>query len=69
VTYASSAFSEYEEFQLRDINSEDKIVEAVREAYEDDKILKKQLEYVNMNHKADAVVSKLMRVYESVIEN
>jgi glycosyltransferase involved in cell wall biosynthesis len=69
VTYVSSTFPEYGEFQPKDVDSEDKIVEAVREALASDGILKKQQEYLNMNHKVDAVLKKLMSIYDSVTKS
>lgn len=66
VTFVSSVFPEYAEFPSKDVNSEDKIVEAVREACTNANILKKQREYVEMNHETTAVLKKLMRIYGSV---
>jgi len=67
VTYVSSAFPQYGELPLKDVDSEDKIVEAVRETFTNANVLRKQREYVTANHEPTAVVKKLMQIYSSLI--
>lgn len=68
VTYVSSAFPEYALLPLKDVDSENKIVEAVREACTNANVIKKQREYVTANHETAAVVKKLVRIYDSLTE-
>jgi len=69
VTYVSSAYPEYEVFEPKDTNSEERIAEAVREACTNGGILKKQQEYIDATHRIDVAVRKLTDIYESVIKH
>jgi glycosyltransferase involved in cell wall biosynthesis len=68
ITNISSDLPELAEFPLKGVNSEDKIVAAVRAAFANDRILIEEQNYVAKYHKPEAVVAKLMKIYDSVME-
>jgi glycosyltransferase involved in cell wall biosynthesis len=66
VTYVSSAFPEYSDLPLKDIDSEDKIAGAVIQACTDSTVLEKQRQYVERNHGVASVVERFMNMYNAL---
>jgi glycosyltransferase involved in cell wall biosynthesis len=64
ITYVSSEFHEYKDFPLKDVNSEDKVAEAIQKA--DNDLWRKQYNYLMMNHETNAILEKLLGLYESL---
>jgi hypothetical protein len=53
---------------LKDVDSEEKIAEAVQATFMNDRILMEEQNYVAKYHKPEAVVQKLMSIYASVMK-
>jgi glycosyltransferase involved in cell wall biosynthesis len=68
ITNVSSHLPELAEFPLKDVNSEEKIAAAVRTTYANERILIEEQNYVAKYHKPEAVVTKLMNIYDSVLK-
>ncbi len=64
VTYVSSEYPEYHDFPLKDVKEEEEIIDAVMRA--DDKLWSEEYAYVERHHKPEAVVRKLLRIYDDV---
>ena len=64
VTFVSSEYVEYKDFPLKDVGTEEKIVEAV--AGSDAKLWEKEYRYLEQNHKPEAVVKKILNTYSSL---
>jgi len=64
VTFVSSEYVEYKDFPLKDVGTEEKIVEAV--AGSDAKLWEKEYRYLEQNHKPEAVVKKILNIYSSL---
>jgi glycosyltransferase involved in cell wall biosynthesis len=65
VTFVSSEYVEYKDFPLKDVGTEEKIVEAV--AGSDAKLWEKEYRYLEQNHKPEAVVKKILNIYSSLM--
>jgi glycosyltransferase involved in cell wall biosynthesis len=68
ITNVSSDLPELAEFPLKGVNSEEKIAAAVRAAFANDRLLIEEQNYVAKYHKPEAVVTKLMNIYDSVMK-
>jgi glycosyltransferase involved in cell wall biosynthesis len=68
ITNVSSTLPEVSEFPLKDVDSEEKIAEAVQATFMNDRILMEEQNYVAKYHKPEAVVQKLMSIYASVMK-
>jgi glycosyltransferase involved in cell wall biosynthesis len=68
ITFVSSAYPEYAEFEPKDVDSEDKIVEELGKVFTDDNILNAQRNYFLKNHKMDVAVQRYLKLYRSLIE-
>jgi len=56
ITYVSSRYLEYKNFPLKDIDSEEKIIDAINMAA--DKLWMKEYEYLKKNHDPKMVIRK-----------
>ena len=62
ITYISSQYAPYEDFPLKDVNTPEKIVEAL--LTEDlVKLWKQQYDYLIKNHAPQKVIGKIMQIY------
>jgi len=61
IVYVSSAFREYAEFPLKDVDTEEKVANAVREA--DSELWKKEHNYLMSEHKLNVIVGRLLKIY------
>jgi glycosyltransferase involved in cell wall biosynthesis len=68
ITNVSSNLPELADFPLKKVNSEEKIAAAVRTAFANDRVLIEEQNYVAKYHKPEAVVARLMNIYDSVIK-
>jgi len=65
ITYVSSEYSEYRDFPLKDVNTEEEIADAINRA---DVILwKKEYKYLEKHHSVETIIKKLLQLYEEVI--
>lgn len=64
VTYVSSKYREYEEFPLKDVNTEEEIANAILDA--DEKLWIKEYEYLKKNHNPRKIAEKVLSIYESI---
>jgi glycosyltransferase involved in cell wall biosynthesis len=64
LTYVSSEYSEYKDFPLKDVNTEEKIVNAMTDAAGD--LWEKEHAYLETNHKIGIVLKRLLSNYEAV---
>ena len=64
VTYVSSEFQQYTTFPLKDVDTEEEVVEAIENA--DDQLWEKEHEYLRKEHRTEAIVERLMRIYDSL---
>jgi glycosyltransferase involved in cell wall biosynthesis len=69
LTYVTSALPQLDELPLKDLNSEEKIPNAVREIFANSDVLTKQQNYVAKTHGPATVINKLMKIYDSVTEH
>jgi glycosyltransferase involved in cell wall biosynthesis len=64
ITYTSSEYSEYRSFPLKDVNSIEEIVSAITDASFE--LWQKEYNYLEKNHKSEAIVKRLVDVYNEV---
>jgi len=64
ITYVSSEYSEYRSFPLKDVNSIEEIVSAITDASFE--LWQKEYNYLEKNHKSEAIVKRLVDVYNEV---
>lgn len=65
ITYASSKYEEYEDFPLKDINTTDRIVEAISGSYKE--LWKKQYDYLIKHHRPEKVTERLSSIYRDLL--
>lgn len=65
ITYVSSQYQEYRDFPLKDLRNEEEIAEAIINA--DEKLWRKEYEYVIRNHNPTTIANRVMKIYESMI--
>jgi glycosyltransferase involved in cell wall biosynthesis len=65
ITYVSSGYSEYSDFPLKDVSTEEEVALAVNNA--DIKLWQKEYTYLEKNHKPEVIVEKLLNLYCNVI--
>jgi glycosyltransferase involved in cell wall biosynthesis len=63
ITYVSSEFSEYDDFPLKDINTEEKIVNGIIDGVSE--LWKKEYAYLEKNHRIESVLERLLRIYKA----
>ncbi|MEM3698084.1 MAG: glycosyltransferase [Candidatus Bathyarchaeia archaeon] len=61
ITYVSSEYHEYENFPLKDITTEEKIIDSIKSS--NIKLWQKEITYLERKHKPEIVVEKLWRIY------
>jgi glycosyltransferase involved in cell wall biosynthesis len=66
VTYIKSGLSDYRDFPSLDIDTEEKIIDAVLST-RDSRIWELQFEYVKSHHAPDKIAQRLLQVYEDVL--
>jgi len=64
VTFVSSEYSEYKDFPLKDVNTEEKIVSAISDATV--KLWEKEYVYLKKKHNVENVLQRLLSTYEMV---
>jgi glycosyltransferase involved in cell wall biosynthesis len=64
VTYVSSEFHEYNDFPLKDIDTEEKATHEIEEA--DNELWKKQHSYLTKEHSPRVAVERILKVYSSL---
>lgn len=67
IANVSSKYSEYKKLPLRDIDSSEKIIEAIKNADDLTKIWERQFAYFKENHDAKTVAARMLRVYEELL--
>ncbi len=66
VTYVSSEFQQYRNFPLKDVNTEETIINALREA--DAELWKKEYEYLKREHDPTLVAEEVLKIYRTMEE-
>jgi glycosyltransferase involved in cell wall biosynthesis len=66
VTYVSSEFSEYADFPLKDIDSEEEIAVAIQKA--DVNLWEKEYNYLTKEHEINILVERLLKIYQNMSE-
>lgn len=61
VTYVSSEFPEYRSFPLKDVDTEEKVADFLKEASTE--LWKKEHTYLIMEHEVNAIVGRLLEIY------
>ena len=64
ITYVSSEYSEYRSFPLKDVDTSEEIVSAISGASFE--LWQKEYNYLEKNHKSEAIVKRLVDVYNEV---
>ena len=64
ITYVSSKYAEYEDFPLKDVNTDERIIEAISNATSD--LWKKQYEYLKRNHDPKKIANRIRKIYEAL---
>lgn len=65
ITYISSKYPEYKDFPLKDINTEEKIIDSIRGS--NIKLWQEENVYLKKHHRPENVVKKLIKIYDSLI--
>lgn len=68
IANVSSKYPEYEKLPLRDIDSSEKIMEAIKNVDDLTKIWERQYAYFKENHDAKIVTARVLQVYEELRE-
>ena len=66
IAYISSKYPEYEALPLKDIDSSEKIIEAIKNTDDLTKIWERQYTYFKENHEAKTVAARMLRIYEEL---
>jgi len=66
IGYVSSEFPEYAELPLKNINSSDKLVEAIEKTSDWSSVWKSQYEYVKAWHEASVIVKNVLKLYHEL---
>lgn len=66
VTYVSSTLPEYDDLPLKDIDSSEKIIEAIKDADNLMGLWEKQYSYFKENHDTSKVATRMVRMYEKL---
>jgi glycosyltransferase involved in cell wall biosynthesis len=66
LTYASSKYSEYRNFPLVDLNSENDLANAVLDTNK--KLWEREYEYLEQHHRPERIVENLLVIYEDCIK-
>jgi glycosyltransferase involved in cell wall biosynthesis len=66
VTYVSSEFQQYRNFPLKDVNTEETIINAIREA--DVELWRREQEYLKKEHDPASVAEKMLNIYRELVE-
>jgi len=61
ITYVSSKYSQYESFPLKDINTVDKVVEAIESMSSE--LWKLEYDYLSKHHKPEKVVKRMIKIW------
>jgi glycosyltransferase involved in cell wall biosynthesis len=64
VTYVSSDYPEYKNFPLRNVNTEEKVASAVRDATIE--LWTKEYAYLKRNHDTENIIRRLLSIYEEL---
>lgn len=64
ITYVSSRYPEYKDFPLKDINTIDRISDAVMTA--DDRLWRDEFNYIEKNHDIKNIIGRLLKVYFNI---
>lgn len=64
ITYVSSEYHEYKDFPLKDVDTEEKIIDSIRRS--NIKLWRKENEYLTSKHKPEIVVERLLRIYMAI---
>jgi glycosyltransferase involved in cell wall biosynthesis len=67
VTYVTSEYPEYNDFPVKDLNSEEQIAEAIAQA--DHNLWKKEYKYLEKSHMPGSVLKRVLAIYDSLIRN
>lgn len=65
IVYASSDYPQYKSFPLRDVNTEEEIINAVRDATVE--LWRKEYAYLKENHSPENIIQKLLSIYQDVL--
>jgi len=65
ITHVSSTYSQYKDFPLKDVDTVDKVIEAVQSA--SPKLWTAEYDYLSKNHKPEKVVNKVMGIWRRVV--
>jgi len=65
ITYVSSEYSEYSDFPLKDVRTEEEVALAVSNV--DVKLWRNEYAYLEKNHKPEVVIKNLLLIYNDVI--
>jgi len=67
ITYVSSRYPEYDAFPLKDVNTADKIVDAIKDA--SDKLWKAQYRYLKKYHSPDMIAKRISEIYFELLNS
>jgi glycosyltransferase involved in cell wall biosynthesis len=67
LVYVTSEYQEYDDFPVKDLRSEEQIVEAITQA--DQGLWKNEYKYLEKNHMPVTVLERLLAIYDSLIRN
>jgi glycosyltransferase involved in cell wall biosynthesis len=67
LVYVTSEYQEYDDFPVKDLRSEEQIVEAITQA--DQGLWKNEYKYLEKNHRPVTVLERLLAIYDSLIRN
>ncbi|MEM1725539.1 MAG: glycosyltransferase, partial [Candidatus Bathyarchaeia archaeon] len=65
ITYVSTKYPEYKDFPLKDVNTEEKIIDSIIGL--NTKIWQEENAYLKKHHKPENIVKKLLKIYDSLI--
>ena len=65
ITFVSSEFAEYRSFPIKDVNTEDAIIDAVNAPLQE--LWEKEYAYLSMYHKPEKIANKIQLVYNNLV--
>jgi len=65
IAYVSASFPEYQDWPLKDVKTEQKIVAAIRDMSSD--LWRKEYKYIEKNHDPRVIADRLMNVYKDLL--
>ena len=67
ITYVSSDYEEYKDFPLKDVNTVEKIIKAIKRTNDLAKLWRSEYSYFKNNHELDSIRARILEIYDELL--